>query len=150
MIFGEKDKRLSYPRITDVKVSISEFLAFKGIIPYELKNRIVSSTEPKKSVTHRWSFLNNISTDFLSVNCIKSVYVFKLLSGYLLTIWTNIYWAPLMCYVLFQALNSIGTWGNKCTCVHRACIIMSEINNEQVNWFKSIAYFKIVIWIMKN
>lgn len=53
MIFGEKDKLLSYPRITDVKVSISEFLAFKGIIPYELKNRIVSSTEPKKSVTHR-------------------------------------------------------------------------------------------------
>ena len=53
VIFGEKDKLLSYPRITDVKVSISEFLAFKGIIPYELKNRIVSSTEPKKSVTHR-------------------------------------------------------------------------------------------------
>lgn len=53
MIAGEKDKLLSYPRITDVNVSISEFPAFKGIIPYELKNRFVSSTESKKSVTHR-------------------------------------------------------------------------------------------------
>ena len=75
MIFGEKDKLLSYPRITDVKFSISEFLVFNGITPYELKNCVVSSAEPKKTVTHRQSFLN-ISTDFLSVNCIKECLCF--------------------------------------------------------------------------